>query len=540
MKQVLKIIVSLLALVISTQSCSFLTEEPRSGHTAEEVIVDAVSLHQQAVLSLYNYIGSATDGEGLQGTYRGVYDLQTFASDEAIIPTRGGDWQDGGLWLDLYKHEWTSTNEVCANAWLYLYQLVGRCNRSLTLLKTYSSLTDAATLTQDSAEIRAVRAMAYMYLVDLFGRVPIVTIDDTPLVDVKQSKRSEVFWFVIRELQDVLWLLPDERSNAAGEYYGRITRPVVLFLLMKTALNAEVWTDDDLTDEKRPDGSAITFICDGLSMNSWETVIYYANILDQSATGPTLDGSQTECFQVHNIQSMENIFTIPVDQSNYLNRFKNQFRSLHYQHGAALGYAGENGSCATQATLDVFGYPAEEDGDKSAIDPRFRLAFFYDTVKVNGVPLTLSDGSTLVYHPRAVMPDLSASPLIATAGARMYKYAIDPTGIFDGQLRQNDIVLFRYADVLLMRAEAKVRNSENGQSDFDLVRMRQEFGGDEIVPREATLDNIYLERWLELVWEGWHRQDQIRFNRYTRETEVFPIPETAIETNSHLTQNPGY
>ena len=73
-------------------SCSFLEEEPRSGQPIEYVITSASTLHKQAVLSLYEHIGGSVDGKGLQGTYRGVYDLQTFASDEAIIPVRGGDW----------------------------------------------------------------------------------------------------------------------------------------------------------------------------------------------------------------------------------------------------------------------------------------------------------------------------------------------------------------------------------------------------------------------------------------------------------------
>ena len=72
-------------------------------------------------------------------------------------------------------------------------------------------------------------------------------------------------------------------------------------------------------------------------------------------------------------------------------------------------------------------------------------------------------------------------------------------------------------------------------------------------PREATLDNIYYERWLELMWEGWHRQDMIRFDRYTAPQEltntmsaddryltVFPIPQTALQTNTNLIQNKGY
>ena len=52
----------------------------------------------------------------------------------------------------------------------------------------------------------------------------------------------------------------------------------------------------------------------------------------------------------------------------------------------------------------------------------------------------------------------------------MAKYEVDRTSYMDGKLQSNDIVLFRYADVLLMKAEAKVRNGEEGNVELDRVR----------------------------------------------------------------------
>ena len=125
--------------------------------------------------------------------------------------------------------------------------------------------------------------------------------------------------------------------------------------------------------------------------------------------------------------------------------------------------------------------------------------------------------------------------------------------MFDGTLRQNDIVLFRFADVLLSVAEAKVRNGESGQDYFDMVRNRA-FEGYTPQPRTATLDNIYEERKLEFVWEGWRRQDAIRFRRFTLPyecrptlageengyTTLFPIPQSIMDMNPHFKQNKGY
>ena len=80
---------------------------------------------------------------------------------------------------------------------------------------------------------------------------------------------------------------------------------------------------------------------------------------------------------------------------------------------------------------------------------------------------------------------------------------------------ENDIVLFRYADALLMKSEAKVRNGESGDTELNEVRRRVNASS-----RTATLENILAERQLELAWEGWRRQDLIRFGSSREHTAV--------------------
>ena len=99
-------------------SCS-LNEAPQNQIPEEAAYTSAEKLYQNAVATLYNYMGGHSDGEGLQGTCRGVYDLQTFGSDEAMLPTRGIDWFDGGLWQEMYKHSWNPGNEIVGNAWKF-------------------------------------------------------------------------------------------------------------------------------------------------------------------------------------------------------------------------------------------------------------------------------------------------------------------------------------------------------------------------------------------------------------------------------------
>ena len=107
-------------------------------------------------------------------------------------------------------------------------------------------------------------------------------------------------------------------------------------------------------------------------------------------------------------------------------------------------------------------------------------------------------------------------------------------------------ITFRYADALLMKAEAKVRNGE--EAAFELNQIRSRVG---MPNRAATLENILEERLLELVWEGWRRQDMIRFGKYqstwwakkkaTADNKVLlPIPLEIINANPNLVQNEGY
>ena len=530
---------SVLALSLSLTSC--LDETPKDQIPETEIYDSANSLYVNAVASLYNYIGAHEEGEGLQGTCRGIYDYNTLTTDEAIIPIRGGNWYDGGLWENMYNHTWTATDTDLYNVWKYLYKVIVLSTKSLETIEKYKALLTEQQRVDYAAEVRAVRAMYYYYAMDMFGRIPILQSSTQKTADIRQSNRSDVFWYVVKELQDVAPLLANEHSNLQGNYYGRVTRPVAWFLLAKLSLNAEVYTDDDWTDSSRPDGKTIMFDIEGNKKNAWQTCVHYCDLI--TAAGYTLEADYTKNFAVHNEGSSENIFTIPLDKNLYLNEFHYLFRSRHYAHGGAYSGASENGTCATLHTMAVNGFGTETP------DARLDMNFYTGKVEVDGKYVTLDDGTPLEYKPLAVEKNLTASPYLETAGARMKKYEVDRTAYSDGRMPNNDIVLYRYADVLLMKSEAKVRNGESGDEEMNALRSRVGMPS-----LSATLDNILNERLLELVWEGWRRQDMIRFGTYCKQydihtpseadkkgyTTVFPIPEKAHELNPNLKQNPGY
>ena len=543
----------LLLAALSMTSC--LDEHPKDQLDEDAIYGSASDIYINAVASLYNYIGGANESEGIQGTCRGIYDYNTLTTDEAMIPIRGGDWYDGGLWNAMYQHRWTADDQSLYDTWKYIYKVIVLANKSLDIISSKSGLLSAAQQEEYRAEVRAIRAMFYYYAMDMFGRVPLVLSTDEQRYSSLfqgQTDRSSIFHFVFQELQQVLPSLPDQHSNKEGNYYGRITQPVVNFLLAKLALNAEIYMYDDWTQgyANRPKGSDIHFsvpAADASShdgdkeLNAWETCIYYCDKLAEE--GYVLESDDAFNFSTHNETSKENIFTIPMDKNIYTNQFHYLFRSYHYTHGGALGWGSENGTCATISTMKANHYGEADE------DARCKMNFVAGVVKVDGHELLMDNGKPLEYQPFEVAQNLTNSKFIKTAGARMAKYEVDRTSYMDGKLQSNDIVLFRYADALLMKAEAKVRNGENG--DEELNRIRARVG---MPYRKATLDNILEERLLELVWEGWRRQDLIRFGKFTGAydlrtplqgessgyTTVFPIPQKCIDLNSELVQNKGY
>lgn len=543
MKRIYVFISSALSLLSAASCSAYLDESPKDRLDEETAYSTLSDVQRNGVLSLYNYVGGYVDSQGLQGTGRGIYDLNTFTTDEAMMPTRGGDWYDGGFWQGLYLHRWGVNNEAIYATWEYLYRTVILCNGSLEKIQAFSAAHPTEEVAPLVAEVRALRAMFYYYIMDLFGSVPLIEKSSPALEEIVQKKRSKVFYFIVKELMDSEPFLSLERSNQPGVYYGRVTRPVVWFLLAKLALNAEVYADDDWTDGSRPDGKSLFFEVDGQSLNAWQTVCRYGEKL--AAAGYSLEEDYTANFAVFNESSKENIFVIPMDKTLYANQFIYLFRSRHYNHAKAYGLGGENGASATKEVLEAFGY------DTPQVDARFDYCYFAGPVNdLEGRQVMLDDGVTpLVYEPWKVALDVSGQPWEKTAGARMKKYEVDPTALKDGKLLDNDIVLFRYADMLLMQSEAKVRNGENG--DAELNRVRSRVG---MPPQTATLDCLLEERMRELAWEGWRRQDLIRFGRFTRAysdrpqlpgeengyTTVFPIPEKVVGMNPNLYQHKGY
>ena len=187
----------LLLAALSMTSC--LDEHPKDQLDEDAIYGSASDIYINAVASLYNYIGGANESEGIQGTCRGIYDYNTLTTDEAMIPIRGGDWYDGGLWNAMYQHRWTADDQSLYDTWKYIYKVIVLANKSLDIISNKSGLLSAGQQQEYRAEVRAIRALFYYYAMDMFGRVPLTLSGDEQLYSSLfqgQNNRSSIFHFV--------------------------------------------------------------------------------------------------------------------------------------------------------------------------------------------------------------------------------------------------------------------------------------------------------------------------------------------------------
>lgn len=569
------IIGSMLLSSILLASCS-LDETPRSKFSEEEAFSTPKLVYVNTVANVYSSIGN-----GLYGSDGGsVHTFQEFSSDASMIPGRQGDWVDGGAWQNIFLHNFESSVSKYNDVWNNLYRVIGLANSSIDRLNKY--LYEHPEYAEYVYELRALRAVYYYYVMDLFGQVPLVVSSQVSANEVAQSNRSDVFKFVTSELAECIPHLSDSKSQNEGEYYGRITKAVAYMCMAKCAINAPVYTIDDTTptsysafvgtdksgkatasEEQGKTvsemGKNINITLDGKTRNAWETAAYCA---DQIASlGYRLQPSYADNFIVANQNSVENIWTRPNDCVNYKIEDYNIVRTLHYNHGGAIGYQGWNGACSSKQQMLVYGYGTANP------DPRLKLNFYTDKDYMEETGKAVEDGATdkpLEYMPLAVKVDFTAADdphAMKCSGARMKKYEFDKTTTQQYSFN-NDLVIWRYADALLLKAEAEYRMGNKAEA---LTIVNEVRGRVAATPRtELTLNDILDERMLELAWEGVRRQDQIRFCTFTEPTAdrfkgvthnasagdynddtqgytmVYPIPYAVLNLNKKLGQNPGY
>jgi hypothetical protein len=374
----------------------------------------------------------------------------------------------------------TSANSSSEIAWTQCYKSIGRTNFLLENIARSKELISEPYYKQVIAEARWVRAFNYMLLTEFFGDVPLVTkvltLEDPIL---SRTSKAEVINFILKELDEAA---PDLPATNVG-ITGRATRVAAFALKARVALyNAQWQAAADAANAARAIGKY------GLYEN-------YGNLFNYTG--------ETSKEQIFSLQFMKGI--ISHSNSNFLSS------------RLAGGVANE---VPTQQMVDSYECTDGLTIDKSPLynpskpfenrDPRLAMSIALPGSIYYGFQFETHPDSSKVWNynvtPAARVPNTDATNVYATFTGYMWRKWTDIKDMKDDENCEGDIVLFRYAELLLTYAEAKIENNQIDESVYkalDSVRLR---AGMPVVPRGQTQaymrSLVRRERKIELANEG--------------------------------------
>ncbi|MFL5561564.1 MAG: RagB/SusD family nutrient uptake outer membrane protein [Gemmatimonadaceae bacterium] len=506
-------------------ACSDVPVQPKSTITSANIFSDPTS-YKAFIAKLYGGLvvtgQNGPDGnadiagidEGFSQYIRGYWQLQELPTDEAIIA-----WGDIGL-PELNTQTWSASNPFVNAMYSRIYYQVALANQFLreTTDPLVASRGASAALKEQihgyRAEARFLRALSYWHAIDLYGNVPLTDENFDLRTLPHQATRAEVFNFVESELKAIRPLLP---PKSTGDYYGRASQAAVDMVLAHLYLNAKVYTGTDrYADARAAAESAI-------------------------AAGFTLDPSYKHLFQADNNTSPELIFTVPQD-GVHTRTWGGLTFLIHASVGGNIDPAsyGINGGWwglrLRSPVSDRFS------AEPAGTEQRRSIIFTSGQSKVATDVPNFSSGYAF--------PKFSNKTSAGVTGSNL-------------DFPDTDYPMFRLADAYLIYAEAVLRGGGGSAATalgyVNALRERAygSTAGD-ITAAELTLPFILDERSRELAWEGFRRQDLIRFGQFSsagiwewkggvvagKTTESFhdlyPIPSNELSANPTIQQNPGY
>lgn len=426
--------------------------------------------------------------------------------DGTCGPTRGSDWDDGGKWRALHQHTWDNNTEAINSMWSRFYNGVIEANK---FIEEQQAFGDAEPVKIAVAKAKVLRAYYYYLLIDNYKDVPYVTSYLNAELTPSRNFRQDIFAKITSDIETEAPIIPASNTKTG------VTKGFAYSLLARLYLNAEVYTGTP----------------------QWAKAEQYADsviLLGQYA----LESDPMKPFVTNNENSPENIFLIPFDEDTYQG-FNLHMRTLHYNSNLTYNMtAGPwNGFAVMKDHYDTY-----DDADKR------KEGYFLVGQQYAADGSMIYDqgagGEALVFDPfiPALLMDATYTAVqIRMSGARVKKFEIKD-GAKDNL--SNDFPLFRYADVLLMKAEAMIRQGRNGDEYINPIRER---AGIEPLSG-ATLDDLLAERGREFFWEALRRGDLIRFGKFNRawwekqastpDRNTFPIPQWAIDANPKLAEAP--
>ena len=476
-----------------------------------------------ALSDLYNKVG------GDFQTQENMYALSEVTSDELLVPTRGTDWGDNGVWRQLHTHTWTSAHLFIKNSWNNLNQNIFRATEII------ESNPDAKVL----AEAKFLRAFNTFFVMDLFGSVPIRGVNEGPEIDPRVLTRNEAYAIVLQDLTEALPNLDAGSPGTANT--GKATKASANFLLAKLYLNAHIYNGTGTPDSA--DMQKVIDAVDAIQASGFAIQEGYFQIFEPSDDTETILHTSSEVGP-------------------------RIWNTLHYNQNAPDNTGGGwNGFTTLAEFYDTFeGAPNSNyvgDGQEE------RRGFVPNASNANNQNLGIgygflinqqydADGSQLKNRQGQPLSFTKEIPSLVgnteVEGIRVIKYhPYDPTDTEDSDsplvnsFRRHQII-FRYADAHLMKAEAMMRMGGDPTAMVNELRAKR---ADTPPLASVTEQDLLDERGRELYIEYWRRNDLVRFGQFTApwglkevsddpNVNLYPIPETALLSNPNLEQNPGY
>ena len=516
---------------LAMASCTDLTETPYSQVTETNIKPSVGSLIAPAYSPLRDV---------WMGWY-GNLDFQEETADALLTPVRPNGWYDGGTYIRLHEHRWDVTQGQPAALWDRSFSGINAVNRIIYQMESGAVPVADSLKPGLRAELQALRAYYYSLLLDSFGNVPIVT-DFTSKEVPQQSTRQQVYDFVVAELTAALPTLSTAKGTST---YGRVNRWAAEGILARVYLNAAVYTGTPQYDK----------------------VLAVTQALMDSG-GYQLEPRYRAPFARNNDQSVEIIWTVPYDAVNgccsnfHMKTLKPELRRVFNLQAQPWG-----GSASNPQFIDTY------DPDDTRLQDTWLMGRQFTPDGKYG------------YNFVKYVPRIDSTAF--NNGFPVWKYEI-----YAGETGASDVdyPIMRYAEVLMMRAEALLRTGQADSAAVLVTQVRQRafattnpskatvtgaqltqgssynygwYDTDGVVktgPGGAPVVNggadVSYGRFLdELGWEfaaeGHRRQDLVRFGVFTTKTwfnhapnggyrAMFAIPSGAMATNPNLKQNPGY
>ena len=536
MKNIIKMTLAAAVLGI-TASCTDLDVDVKSKYT--EYPNDPIAIEGKMSDVYYSF------RQALGNNYNRV---QTFSSDEATGVSFGTDYFDKGENIHPSIHNFMSSDDP-ASYWADLASGITKCNKIIEEFKETPKV---------AAPARLMRAFYHFILMDSYGDVPVL--DHLPADNeaVVRSPRKEVAEFIEKEVKECL---PDLSDKNDASTYGKPNKWMAEALLVKLYINWGVYTCGDVTkyDVATTKNSKL------------DECVKYCDDIIGSGLFNLYDPYRKKFMFDNGPQIKDFIYAMPYDKVSAQGMLYGRYRAFRrIDDGDTQGYYGGKmgkscaGICAMNPEFaDLFCLEGDDRND-AVLKGK---VFIHDAITgeetdkpyiYKGTQLELTKTITLQEGGLATL-NCGATPDGWRQGYRSIKFYPNPNEYSAyNRYQSNDVPIFRFADIILTKAEAVKRGATatNGDTPQSLFNQIRSYVHAPLLDHDPSLQEILDERGREFFDENWRRNDMIRFGtfeseygfhkhsnpdaRFDKTCRILPVPDDILKENTNWEQNPGY